>query len=534
MSFYASDDRYADDVHYRGGCVLAMEMLHWATCMLAYNALPPDPRFVGDEWRERWLDRLERTPPFIEPWLSHQRRDAYWKHGSVCEDYAAVRCPVYAVGGWADGYTDAVLRLLEHLPVPRKGLIGPWGHNDPVRGIPGPAVGILQEQVRWWDRWLKGIDNGIDREPLLTVWLQDWVAPQAELAYRPGAWAVEEEWPSPRIEPATLELGHESLVPTDRAQAPPAAAHRPARTLRGSQLCGLDSGAWCADGRSPDLAPDQRREDALSLAWDSAPLVEPLAILGRAHAVLELAADRPQALVSVRLCDVAPDGTSLLVARGLLNLTHRDDHESPRPLVPGDRYTVRVLLDAIGYRFPAGHQLRLAVSPTYWPLTWPSPEPVALTLFGGQLVLPVRPDDPTDAAVVLPEPEAPPAYATRTLQAGVGSRSIDVDPADGRATLNFDWDLGGRVLLEATGIELEQASTNRYSITEGDPLSARAEHELVVALRRGDDWNVRCVASGSMTSTATSFHVTTRLEAYHHEAPTWSRTWTFDVPRDNV
>jgi len=531
MSFYSSDDRYADDVHYRGGCLLGMEMLHWAVCMLAFNALPPDPRFVGDEWRERWLDRLERTPPFIEAWLAHQRRDEYWKHGSICEDYAAVSCPVYAVGGWTDGYTNTVLRLLEHLSVPRKGLIGPWGHNDPLRGVPGPPIGILQEQVRWWDRWLKGIDNGIDREPMLTAWLQDWVEPQQLLEHRPGRWVAEEVWPSPDVEHLELTLGAGTL---DEAQDRSDSRSTRPRQIAGSQLCGLESGAWCADGRSPDLPPDQGGEDALSLCWTSEPLVEPRSILGLPRAVLGLAADRPQALVSVRLCDVAPDGTSLLVTRGLLNLTHRDDRESPRPLVPGERYTVTVWLDAVGHRFPAGHRARLAVSPTYWPLAWPSPEPVTLTLFGGQLVLPVRRDQPADAATALPEPEEPPPYPVRTLEPGIGERWVEHDLASGRATLHFEWDLGGRVLLEESGIELEQLSTNRYSIVDGDPLSALVEHELVNGVRRGDDWHARCVASGSMTSTATHFHVTTALEAYDRGTRAWERTWTFAMPRDNV
>ena len=533
MSIYASDDRYSDDVHYRGGCVLAMDMLQWATSMLAFNAMPPDPRFVED-WRERWLERLEQTPPFIEPWLAHQRRDDYWRHGSVCEDYAAIRCPVYAVGGWTDGYTDAVLRLLEGLTVPRKGLIGPWGHNDPVHGVPGPPVGILQEQVRWWDRWLKGVDNGIDREPMLLLWLQDSVQPRSLLAERAGTWVAEETWPSHHVQLLDAEIRGEDVVLANRSAPRSAAGERRGRSLRGSQLCGLESGAWCADGRSPDLPPDQRREDGLSLCSTSGPLAEPLVLLGRTEAVLELAADRPQALVCVRLCDVAPDGMSLLVTRGLLNLTHRDGHENPRPLVPGRRYRVEVRLDTIAHRFPAGHRLRVAVSPTYWPLAWPSPEPVTLTLFGGRLVLPVRPDRPEDAAVSLPEPEEPPAYPTRTLKEGVGGRSIALDLASGRATLDFDWDLGGRVLLEPTDTELEQISTNRYSIVEGDPLSALAEHEMVTGLRRGDSWDVRCVATGSMTATAGQFHVTTTLEAHEGGSPAWARTWTFSVPRDNT
>ena len=108
-----------------------MDMAQWANCMLSWNALPPDPAIAGAGWREQWRERLERTPNFVEAWLSHQLRDDYWRHGSACESYAAIRCPVMAIGGWTDGYTDAVFRLLEHLDVPRRGLIGPWGHNDP-------------------------------------------------------------------------------------------------------------------------------------------------------------------------------------------------------------------------------------------------------------------------------------------------------------------------------------------------------------------------------------------------------------------
>jgi putative CocE/NonD family hydrolase len=528
MSFYASDDRYADDVHYRGGCVLAMDMLTWATTMLAFNAMPPDPRFV-EGWRERWLERLDATPPFVASWLAHQRRDDYWRHGSVSEDYGAVACPVYAVGGWTDGYTDAVFRLLEGLSVPRKGLVGPWGHNDPLRGVPGPAIGILAEQVRWWDRWLKGVDNGIDREPVLRVWLQDWVDPATEVDERPGSWAAEETWPSPRLRRHELVLAGEEL--TDG----PAKGDGAPRAIRGLQTCGLDGGAWCADGHSPDLPPDQRAEDGKSLCWTSAPLAAPLEILGRGEAALELSADRPHALVAVRLCDLAPDGTSLLVTRGLLNLAHHAGHERPEPLEPGRAYAVHVSLDAIGHRFGAGHRVRLAVSPTYWPIAWPSPEPVTLTVLGGRLILPERPPRPDDAALPpFPEPEEPPPLETTTLVQGRGGRSISVDLGGGRSELVFDWDLGGRVLLEGTQTELEYGSRSVYAITEGEPLSARVECEKIAALRRGDAWDTRCVATGTMTSTATHFHLTTALDAYERGVRVRAHAWTFAFPRDHV
>jgi putative CocE/NonD family hydrolase len=134
MTLCSTDDRYADDAHYMGGCVLN-ENLQWGSVLLNFAAYPPDPRVVGDRWRTMWMERLENTPLFPAVWLKHQRRDEYWRHGSICEDYGAIRCPVYAIGGWADGYSNAVPRLLRGLTVPRKGLIGPWSHAFPHDSI---------------------------------------------------------------------------------------------------------------------------------------------------------------------------------------------------------------------------------------------------------------------------------------------------------------------------------------------------------------------------------------------------------------
>ncbi|WP_240466132.1 CocE/NonD family hydrolase, partial [Arhodomonas sp. KWT] len=126
----STDDRYADDVHYMGGCLLG-DNLSWASVMFAFNALPPDPALVGDDWRRMWMERLEGSGLWLDTWLRHPHRDDYWRHGSVCEDYTDVRCPVMAVSGWADGYTNTVFRLLENLPGPRLGLVGPWSHKYP-------------------------------------------------------------------------------------------------------------------------------------------------------------------------------------------------------------------------------------------------------------------------------------------------------------------------------------------------------------------------------------------------------------------
>ena len=160
--------------------------------MLAYNARPPDPALVGDGWRELWLARLEGTPPFVETWLAHQRRDDYWKQGSVCEDYARSSCPVYVVGGWADGYTNASRACSRASTAPCKGLIGPWAHGYPHDGRrPARRSASCRRSLRWWDHWLKGErdrDHGradaarLDAGP---------VPPASTATERPGRWVAE-------------------------------------------------------------------------------------------------------------------------------------------------------------------------------------------------------------------------------------------------------------------------------------------------------------------------------------------------------
>ena len=171
-----------------------------------------------------WQQRLRGSGLWLAEWLRHQRRDAYWQHGSICENYADITCPVLAVSGWADGYTNSVFRLLAALDVPRKGLIGPWSHKYPHLGQPGPAVGFLQELVRWWDHWLRDVDNDVMAEPMLRIWMQESVPPSTAYEDRPGRWVGEPSWPSPHVRAATHPLGRHQILPADdRAPAGPGA-----------------------------------------------------------------------------------------------------------------------------------------------------------------------------------------------------------------------------------------------------------------------------------------------------------------------
>jgi putative CocE/NonD family hydrolase len=222
ITMHAVMDRYNDDVHYHGGCLPVNESVAWAGRMVALNALPPLPEIVGERWQELWRERLERTPQWSFEWLHHQTRDAYWQDGSLCEDWEAIQCPVFAIGGWADSYHDFVLRMLERLRVPRKGLIGPWLHDIPHVARPGPQIDHLREMVRWWDYWLKGIDTGIMDEPMLTLWVQESRVPDPYPQTIPGRWRYETEWPIARtvLQPWFLASGG-ALTPEPPPQAAP-------------------------------------------------------------------------------------------------------------------------------------------------------------------------------------------------------------------------------------------------------------------------------------------------------------------------
>jgi putative CocE/NonD family hydrolase len=528
VSMCSTDDRYADDVHYLGGCVLGVEMLPWASYMLALNALPPDPATVGDRWRSMWFERLARTPPFIDRWLEHQRRDDYWEHGSVCEDYDAITCPVYMVGGWADGYTNAVPRFLEGHRGIRKGLIGPWPHAWPQQAVPGPRIGFLQECVRWWDRWLKEEPNGIDEEPVLHVWMQEPSTPASARGDRPGRWVSESRWPPSSVSAHRRHLTAEGL--RERPSDEVAFRHR------GVQRHGLLSGAWCPYGDASDFPSDQREEDALCLTFDSDALEDRLELLGRPRVALEVSVDRPLALLAVRLCDVAPDGTSTLLTRGALNLTHREGHASPVPLVPGERYPVEFELDVLGQAIPAGHRLRLAVSTTMWPLVWPSPEVVELTLFTGSgsfLELPVRAaGGDLPSPVFGPPTEAPPLEVT-LVDTVPPYRRITHDTVADTYVLEFNQGGEGRELLVEADIEMELRLLDRLTIREGDPLSAAVLCERRMGRSRSD-WNVAVQTRSEMTADIDGFLVDDILEAFEDGKSVFLKTWTRRIPRDGV
>jgi uncharacterized protein len=495
ITICSTDDRYRDDVHTMGGAVLRAGF-GWASFLFGAMCNPPDPALVGDRWRALWLERLNNLPLFLETWLRHPWRDAYWKHGSVCEDYAAIACPVFAVGGWTDGYTNAIPRLLEHLSVPRKGLIGPWAHAYPHFALPGPPVGFLQEALRWWDHWLKGIDTGVMDEPMLRAWMTESVAPATFHETLPGRWIAEPAWPPANHTLHSLHLTDGGLQPDGTGLTP--------RPVCSPLTMGKHGGAWCPFGRGGDQAGDQQEDDAQSLVFDTAPLAARTEILGAPVVTLQVAADRKLAILVVRLCDVHPDGRSLRVSFGILNLCHRDGYEAPAPLAPGQRYRVCIRLNDAGSVFPPGHRIRVAISTGYWPMIWPSPEKATVTLFGGTLELPVRPAT-ADALPPLPGPESAAPEPTTDLGQGV-------------------------LRIDRLGLELGGQSSFDVHLDEDDALSAVFEMRQSQTVSRGA-WRIGIETQLRMSCTQDAFRLLASVRATEADSEVCRREWDRSVPR---
>jgi len=524
ISVASSDNRYSDDVHYMGGNLLT-DNLSWASTMFAYNSCPPDPQLVGKKWRDMWLERLEGSGLWLKKWLEHQRYDDYWKHSSVCMDYDAIKCPVYAMGGWADGYSNTVFRLVKNLKVPFKGLMGAWGHRYPHHSKLGGTIDFLKESIRWWDRWLKGIENGIDEEPRLLIWMQHSVSPL--IAKRPGRWIVEENYPTPNVRRERFFL-KPGLIDVEN-QLPD---YMPELTIQSPLSVGLFAGKWCSYAASTDLPSDQREEDGGALLFDTPPLLEDLEILGAPELKIRLSSNKPVAMLAARLCDVAPNGRSTRVTYGILNLTHRDSDEDPMELEPGKIYTINMKLNHIAQSFPKDHQMRLSLSTSYWPLAWPPPEPVRLTIYPAksEIILPVRESNSDDELQDLGTPDLKEAMDFTILRPdhkewevihnlGTNKVSLHVVNNDAKIYLpHINW------TTEKNVKETFSYKNNNYDTLRAEVVSERCFER--------DDWSAYTRTCTILTSTTTHFVIRATLDAYEGDARIFSKTWDERIKRD--
>jgi uncharacterized protein len=524
----STDDRYADDVHYMGGCLLG-DNLSWASTMFAYNSCPPDPELVGDKWRDMWMERLENSGLWLESWLRHQHRDEYYKHGSVCEDFSAINCAVMAVSGWADGYSNAVFRLLEGLDTPRKGLIGPWSHKYPHTGVPGPAIGFLQEVVRWWDHFLKGRDTWVMDEPMLRVWMQDYIRPAAQYEDRPGRWVAEPQWPSENIKKRTMQMiPHCLLLEEEKVSNQHV-------SLRSPLTVGQFAGKWCSYSATPDLPYDQREEDGGSLVFETEALDSVIEILGMPELSVSFQSDQSVAQLVARLSDVGPEGRVTRVTYGLLNLTHRKSHEHPEALEAGKNYNAKLKLNGIAHAFRKGHKIRLSLSTSYWPLAWPPPEPVTLSLDLEDCCfhLPVRSPLPIDNKLdVYESPEGTNPLDYTVLEQGEANWQMIRNMATEGNLLEVIKN-DGLKRLDDINLTFSNKVVEHYYSEKDEFNSVRGTTHYVRTFSR-DKWDIKIESHTELESSSEAFMVHAWLDAYENGHRVFSKTYSPVIKRDLV
>ena len=419
----ATIDRFEDDIHWMGGCILT-DTLEWGATLPAILAAPPDSATVGDGWFGMWEHRLRHMRFPHENWLRETRRDPYWRRGSVRFDADRLGCPILAIGGWSDRYSNSVIPLVEARPDICRGIVGPWGHHYPDRGEPGPAIGFQAVALEWWDCWLGSEAPEMPDWPAMRLWRREFDPPQDRLRMRNGTW-IEIDRPQEAGQ-RCFHLGNGQLLDRPTGEATELTVPD---DLRHGQCAG-DTGYF---GRVGGLPLEQTPDDKRSLCFDSLPLGTDLCIVGRAKLSIEVAPEALPAQLACRLCDVAPDGQSNLITRTIVNLELDDGLNGIRDAVPGHRFRATAGFPTTAYRIAQGHRIRLAVGSSYWPLIWPTGRRSRLRVStGATLELPLQ----TDASRPLQRPfppatNLPEGKQYRANSAGPLRRSRSNEPGEG-------------------------------------------------------------------------------------------------------
>ena len=519
----ATDDLYQDDVHFMDG------MIHvdsWEMSQDLANAMPGAPDYRIDE--KYFAERFDQ-PPWMLTYKRQQRDGPFWDRTALKTRYDAIQIPTFVIGGWYDGYRDAIPRMLEHMKAPVKAIVGAWNHTFPDEPYPKPGFEWRHEAVRWFDQWLKGRNTGIMEEPRLSVYVRNWHPPGPYLEEAPGQWRYEEGWPIARIRERVLYPRQDRSL---SEAAPPAAAEK----LRYVATTGVEAGGpvmWFGD-----VAPDQRPSDAFSLVYETPPLEDDLEILGLPRAQLHVSADAPLADWFARVNDVAPDGTVTLVANAGQNGAHRVSARDPKDLEPGARFPLEIELHFTSWVFPKGHRIRLAVGNAQWPMIWPTPYAMTTTLYlgsdGSRLLLPVVPRAERPRPSYLPidaREERLPGF--ESLDAGTTSgygeiSSVDRNPQKGTA----------KVVATSTSAsrypwgEEHNTESITHEAQEGKPESASVTGEYGTTVKLPDRtlrWECRVVFS----SDRENFHYTSVRRLLQDGVLVREKAWEQTIPRDH-
>ena len=534
--WFFADDVYTDGDHFEGGCLSAIGLGYYGMSMLTMNALPPDPQyFVGkkESWEESWSKRLDEYEPWIMEWFDHQTNDDFWRAQTLRPDYDLIKCPVFMVGGWGDHFRNAIPRMLEHLKVPKKAIIGPWVHTLPSSGLPGPNIDILYELLRWWDYWLKGEDNGVMDEPSLAVYVQRDRPPGMFADYAEGYWRYEKGWPlEEALEETYYFRPHGSL-----AKKPPMAASNSYDQYKYRPDVGVMGNVWFSQGNT--LGEEQSLDEAFSLTYTGEPLEEDLEILGFPQIQLHASSTAKNTAFVVKLTEVSPEGQSNLLTYGVLNASHRNSHEEPEALEPGKIYKLNVEMSAISWIFKKGYRIRVSITSSHWPILWPLPEVAVNRVYTDEehvskLILPVVPareslqkpalDEPSEKGEPIPDVEMEPLRKPSikiTRDVLNEETSVEVERRSGHTIISRNLKCNKREVIEARTSTLDPAIS-----------SVRAESSM--ELRYSNGLSVDARGTSTVSSSREEFFLHLNLHIEVNGQLYFDKTWMKHVPRQFI
>ncbi|WP_395153887.1 CocE/NonD family hydrolase [Ilumatobacter sp.] len=528
VAIYATDDRYTDDVHYAGGVLRAIDLIDYPLYMVAMNALPPVPALTDggrdgrDEWRDEWRRRIDETPPWLLTWLEHRDDDDTWRRGSIRTGpdgagYERMSCPTMLVAGWADGYRNNTFRVVEQyerIGLPWRMIAGPWVHKSPEHARPGPNIDDDAEILAFFDEHLRHGPPHVGAPG--QIYVRQPVAPEPDLRFQPGRWC---DWP-------------DSSVTTERWPSPKTGID----SLAVSGDVGLAAWNSCGGGLPWGQPLDQRLDDARSITHDWL-ITEHRELLGTVTARFHVRSDQPYGYVSVKLCDVFADGTSALITRGVLDLSHvgcwpadprGEVGRAPASPIPGEWIDVAIDLESTTWTLLPGHTLRLSIAGSDWPNCWPPPGPLTVAV---------------DAeSVYLDLPLASPDRAGSTHDFRVTPGLSDDDAAEELGGAH--WVTHHDVLARESRVSTRYGGT--YEGSHGAVITDDYAGELAVstvdpakAWARGTStfeivWpeaTVRTRATLEIVSDSTDFTVSIDLVAHDGDDEFARRNWTATIPR---
>jgi putative CocE/NonD family hydrolase len=505
-----SEDGWRTDIHNLGGASYAAR-IDWAGVMLQLNALPPDPQEFGEDWKAEWLRRLAANRPWIETWLAHPARDAYWAGKAVAVENLPSHLPLLLYAGWADKYATSVLRIAKTWPGPLRTIVGPWEHTLPDFARRRPRIDYVGEALAWWDHWLKGAANGALDDPPLRAWI---ATPDVQGGTAEGRWGAL-AWPAKAAPWELVATGVDRLAPSTEASATGELQLVPAPQT--PQVLGVD--------RYEDEPGPFDASSAILLETD--PLTDEVDVVGSAQLFATIRSDQAGGLIVARLLDIDPEGHAVRIASGALDLRFRGDFATPTDPAPRADMAVTVTFQATGWRLRRGHRLGLALSADGWPTLWPDPLGATLNVDLGSLRLSLPRAQAARRAVAF----EPPSRSWRAEVAAlkwVDPQAQALSPSGLANTAAYDA-CSASHHLPATGTDYFSASRFELALAD-DGRQASAVKQARTLFER-PDWSVRVETRLTVTSTPVAFHIAWRIHAEHDGIVVHDHNEEAQVPR---